>query len=391
MKKYLLFFVVAIVLFFSHALYTKHGVYGDGNGYYSYTQALYFDKGLAFGPVYEHLRNFEGRNYIFSRIFWDTSVGPKGVLGNPYMIGAGVLWVPSLLFISAVNFVFGLGVGRFDLIYELGPGISGILFILFGLYFLEKYLGNFVSGKSASWTIIALFFGSYVFYYTALEPALSHQPSFFLICFLLWFTKGIKINKANSFILGALFGLLAIVRVVDVILLIPVIFNILGRKPKVKDLVFGIPGVLLGASPQLIYQYYAYGTVLMNNYFICSGCFWRFDVVHFLQYLASPVRGLFVWSPLFVIGFWGLVKKRAWVVVGTMVFFWVVTSSWPAYLSAGFGQRYAFSQTPYFALGIAYLFERRKEVEKLLYIIPFALWNGILFIVFYVLRLTRSI
>lgn len=389
MKKYFIFFLIGIVIFFAHALYTRHAIYGDGNGYYSYTQALYFDHGFNFDPIFAHLSNFTGRNYIFSRIFWDTSVSPLGIRFNPYMIGTGLVWLPSMAVISLISGVFGLGASRFDLIYELGPGITGIILMLLGLHFLEKYLRNFFSGKTASWTIVALFFGSYLFYYMTFEPALSHQPSFFIVSFLLWWTYKLKINRVNSFFLGFLVGLLAIVRIADVFLLIPVAVHLLRGKTKLGNLAFGLPGLFLAISPQLILQYLSFGSILINNYFVCEGCVWKFNIVHFAEYLFSPVRGLFVWSPIFLLGVIGLIKRKSWIVLSTIFVFWVITSSWPAYLSAGFGQRFAFSITPYFALGIAYLIDKRKQLEKILYTIPFIAWNFTLIVGFYILKLGR--
>jgi hypothetical protein len=370
-------------------LYTKHAIYGDGNGYYTYTQALYFGDGFNFEPILTHLANFTGRTETFSRLSWEPTVGPLGVMHNPYLIGPGILWLPSMVFISLVNIVFGLSAGRFDIIYELGPGVTGILFMISGLYFLEKYLRNFVSGKVASWVSVALYFGSYLLYYAAFEPALSHQPSFFIVSFLLFWTYKFKATKVNSFFLGFLVGLLAITRIIDVLLLIPIAWNILGRKPSFKDLLFGIPGFLIAVSPQAILQYFTYGTVFMHNYFFCDGCLFKLNPVHFVSYLFSPYRGLFVWSPIFILGVIGLVRKRLWVVLSVILVFWIITSSWSGYLSAGFGQRYSFSIAPYFALGIAYLFEKRSQAERLLYTIPFVLWNFTLLVAFYIFRLGR--
>src|SRR5205823_7581270 len=104
---------------------------------------------------------------------------------------------------------------RFDLIYELGPGITGIVLIISGLYLLEKYLLTFFDKKTVFWTILSIFFGSNVFYYTAFEPALSHQPAFFVINLLLFLTTK---KKRNIFIIGLLSGFLAITRIADIIL-----------------------------------------------------------------------------------------------------------------------------------------------------------------------------
>lgn len=390
MKKYFVFFVISIIIFFTHTLITKHAIYGDGNGYYSYTNSLYFQKNFDFNPIYNSLSNFKGTKYIFSRVFWDTSYAKGGVIRqNAYLIGTGILWLPSMFFISAVNFVFGLGASRFNLIYELGPGLTGIIFITAGLYFLEKYLSNFVSKKIASYTIFALFFGSYIFYYSSFEPALSHQPSFFIISFLLFWVYKFKPKKINLFILGLLAGLLSIIRIVDILLLIPIFCTVFEKRPKINNLLFIGLGGLLAILPQVAYQYLAYGNIFVNNYFICQNCAWKLSFPHFVAYLFSPVRGLFVWSPIFLVGIYGLVKQKKLVFLFSILLLWIVSSSWPAYLSAGFGQRFSFSVTPYFAFGIAYVFNKLQKSEILLYTIPFALWNFILLVSFYVLRLGR--
>lgn len=390
MKKYFLLFVLSVSIFFFHAVVTKHAIYGDGNGYYSYTQALYFQRNLNFDPVYDALSNFKGTKYIFSRVFWNTDYAKGGVIRqNPFLIGTGILWLPSMTFVSIVNGVLNLNAGRFEIIYELGPGLSGILFILLGLYFLEKYLSNFISKETSSFTVLAMYFGSYVFYYASFEPALSHQPSFFLISFLLFFTYKLKLTGRNLFIVGVLSGLLAIVRIVDILLLIPIFWQILKKKPSFRSLCFLAFGGALAVLPQVIYQYLAFGNIFTNNYFICQNCAFRFDLSHLAAYLFSPVRGLFVWSPIFLLGLTGLVKQKRFLFLLPILLLWLVSSSWPAYLSAAFGQRFSFSAGVYFAVGLAYIFKDLSKLERILYVIPFALWNFVLLVGFYVLRLAR--
>jgi hypothetical protein len=151
MRKYFIFFAIAWVIFIFHAIYTRHAVYGDGNGYYAYTQALFFDKSLNFEPVYNYLQHFQGRTGEFSRIFWD-------IRNNPYSIGTGIIWLPSMVFMSIFSN------NRFSLIYELGPGLTGIFCMLLGLFAIEKHLSKQYSKRTVFWTILTLFFGSNVFY-----------------------------------------------------------------------------------------------------------------------------------------------------------------------------------------------------------------------------------
>lgn len=371
MKKYFVFFVISIIIFFSHALYTKHAIYGDGNGYYSYTQALYFERSLNFKPVYNFLSNFQGRDYIFSRVFWPRQ-------NNPYPIGTGIVWLPSMFLMSFFS------ADRFSLVYELGPGITGIILMTAGLYFIEKNLLRYYSKKAVFWTIIVLFLGSNIFYYTALEPALSHQPAFFLISLLLYLSGSKK--PLNPFIVGILSGLLSIVRLADVILLIPILLSL---KQNTKGWIYFSLGFILAASPQLINQSVQYGGVLVNPYLNGQSGTWQVNPFHSLEYLFSPIRGLFIWTPIFVVGIWGLIKLKAKNILFTFAAMWLVTSSWSSYLSAGFGQRFMFSSYPYLALGIAFLFNKHKDLERFLYSIPFIVWNFTLLAGFYILRFGR--
>ena len=124
---------------------------------------------------------------------------------------------------------------RFSIIYEVGPGLTGILLILGGLYFLEKYLQNFVSKKIALYSVLFFFFASNLFYYSTFEPALSHQPAFFIISFLLYITYKMRSTVFNYFLVGALSGLLFISRIPDSILLIPIYWQLLKGSPSFKN------------------------------------------------------------------------------------------------------------------------------------------------------------
>lgn len=374
LKKYFLLFIFCFVVYLGHSIYTKQGLYGDGNGYYSYTNTLYFQKNLNFEPIYEHLGNFQGRNGIFSRVFWTKEA-------NPYIVGPGLVWMPSMVFISVISSIFNLQAGRFDLIYEVGPGITGILLMLFGLYFLERYLHNFFSKRVAFWTMLTVFFTSNVLYYSSLEPALSHQPAFFLVCFLLFWTYKFKNSRTNLIILGILSGFFATIRAADVVLLLAIYYQ---AKLKIKDFWYIVPSALIGFMPQLLVQYSIFNTIFTHPYLTGEVGVFRFNLFHTLEYLFSPMRGLFLWSPVFLIGIWGLIKKKSLVFLFSIIILWLVTSSWSAYLSAGFGQRYSFAAIPFLTLGIAYIFNKFTVKKILSIFIVFFIWNTTLLANFYI-------
>lgn len=366
MKKYFVFFAIAWIIFVSHAIYTRHAVYGDGNGYYAYTQALYFDKSLDFTNVYNFLSHFQGRTGEFSRLFWDTRF-------NPYSIGTGIAWLPSMLLMSIFS------KDRFSLIYELGPGLSGIIFMLLGLYFIEKYLSRHFPKNIVFWTILILFFGSNVFYYTTFEPALSHQPAFFLISLLLYLTDK---KQINSFVFGVLSGLLISIRIGDAVLLIPILLIIINKK---FNPFYFVLGGIAGYAPQLINQYVQFHNILNNPYISGQNGLWNFNPVNMFSVLFSPKKGIFIWTPLYVLALYGLIKSKRYVILLSIFLLFLEASFWPGGLSAGYGIRVMFSSVPYLSMGVAQ-FLKKFDLENIIKTFSiFALYNFLILYGFYFL------
>lgn len=368
MKKYFIFFIIAWVIFIFHAVYTKHAIYGDGNGYYSYTQAIYFDKSLNFTNIYKHLEHFQGKNYEFSRIFWDRSF-------NPYSIGTGVVWLPSMFLMSFFSS------DRFDLIYELGPGLTGIICMMVGLYFIEKTLRKRFSNNVVNWTILSLFFGSNILYYTAFEPALSHQPAFMIVSILLYLASN-RGCKGNLFLVGLLSGFLVNVRIGDVILLLPILYLI--KKQKSHLLIF-LGGFIAGIAPQLFNQAIQYKGIFDNPYTNGSNGIWAVNITNAFNTLFSIKRGLFTWTPIWIFGVYGLIKNKHFVFLITLIFYWLVASFWSGNLSAGFGLRLMFSGIPYLAIGVAEVFINMTNKKIIWTSLFLSFYNLILLCGFYFL------
>jgi hypothetical protein len=106
--------------------------------------------------------------------------------------------------------------------------------------------------------------------------------------------------------------------------------------------------------------------------------------MHLIEFLFSPKRGLFTWSPVFLLATYGLVKSKRAVILITLGIVLVISSSWSAYLSAGFGQRFMFSAIPYFSIGIAFIFNKMsfKSIWRLF--LSFFIYNLFLLFGFYI-------
>jgi hypothetical protein len=369
MKKYFLLFVLCFAIFIIHLILVKHGIYGDGNGYYTYTQALYFDKGLNFGPIYDYLGHFQGVKGEFSRIFWD-------IRSNPFPIGTGIIWIPSVALISLFS------QDRFSLIYEVGPGLTGILLVLGGLYFLEKYLQNFFSKKIALTSVLFFFLTSNLFYYSSFEPALSHQPAFFLISFLLYKSYKMKADFFNFFLVGALSGLLFITRVPDSILLIPIYYQLLLTRSQIKYWAVTLISAIFFTLPLFLSYQVMFGNPFHMTYLEGGLREWSFSTQNVFDFFLSAKRGLFIWTPVYLLGFIGLIKSRKFLFLLSLIALILICSFW-AGVSVAFGQRFVLAAIPYFTFGLAKFIEKVDFKKVAILFIALLTWNFLTIFQFY--------
>lgn len=369
MKKYFLLFVICFTIFIVHLILIRHGIYGDGNGFYAYTQALFFDKGLNFGPIYNSLGHFQGVKDEFSRFFWDSKI-------NPYPIGTGIVWIPSVALISLFSS------DRFSMIFEVGPGLTGIILVLGGMYFLEKYLQNFFSKRIAAFSVMFFFLTSNLFYYSSFEPALSHQPSFFIISFLLY--KSYKFDRKfiNYFLIGALSGLLFTIRVADILFLIPIYWQIFKSSPTIKNWAITFISAAIFTLPIFWSYFVMSGNPFHLPYLDRGITTYSFKVSSILNFFFTAKRGLFTWTPVYLLSFIGLFKSRKYMFLLSVMLLILFVSFW-ASISVEFGQRWIIGGAAYFIFGLASFIEKLNTKKVAILFALLFTWNLLTIFQFY--------
>jgi len=182
-----------------------------------------------------------------------------------------------------------------------------------------------------------------------------------------------------------MFGLVHITRIADTILLIPIFFIV---KPNLKQLIYLGIGFILELAPQIGAQYFYYGSVARNFYVTESSNQWSFQLIHLWEYLFSYQKGLFLWSPIYLFGIYGLIKQRRFLILLTLLFMICLGSFWSLHsaMTAGFGQRLALGSVPYFGIGIAYFYDKIKLHQQIFLTVALAIWNIFLLYGFYVLK-----
>lgn len=336
---FLLIACLYIAGFFAHALYLQKTVYGDGVYYYSWLK----------NAVVDH-----------------TIVTPPP--GNKYSIGPAILWAPGFLLVHSLL----RGSGN-ELPYQLAVGGMSVLYALTGLLLLSRFVPMSV--------IAAIAGASNLLFYGSIDPVNSHALSFFAACVFL----SLLYAKEKQWItIGSSLGLIAIIRPQDVlygILCIPSF----ARGPLAK--LQGDPllnfrkfafGFLIVFLPQLLAWYATTGSVI-SPYLTGSE---RFDFLrpHILSVLLSPLNGLFLWTPIVLLGVLGLKNKFMLLVIFLELY---LVSSWSTWWQgASYSGRMFVSILPLIAFGVA-----RRQLLYFSVILPLTLLN-ICLITYFLFTLT---
>lgn len=355
MRIFILIFSFYLLGFSAHALYLRKTVYGDGIFYYSWVRSMVVDGDFDFRNEYEHF----GVN----------------AFGNKHSIGPAVLWLAP--FWLTHQLVRGSG---YELPYQISVGATSVLFVLFGLVLLYRNLLRWFSDHSAILTITAIAFATNLLFYGSLDTVNSHGVSFFASALFLAF-----LFNRQTHLAGIALGFLGVIRHHDLLLGIVA----LGWFPKKEWSRFFV-GAAIGFLPQLIAWQALYGSFWGVPYFAGEG--FNFLQPRLLDVLFSTKIGLFVYSPIVLLGFIGLLfwKHRL------HLFFYLaillellVISSWSTWWQgASYGIRMFVGSLPLVCVGIANAFGqlmRRKILPQwalLVLITTLSLLNGLLIVWF---------
>ncbi|HIP12440.1 MAG TPA: hypothetical protein EYG73_06955 [Arcobacter sp.] len=358
----ILFVLFILISFFSVYYIYSNGlnnppIRSDGFGYYSYLTSIFIDNNLSFHTAIMNMHTPDKAAYGLHYI------EETGHFLNKYTIGTAILQIPTFLIGHLFANIFNYTADGYSLPYQIANISSGIIYCLLGMYFLYRTLLIFFEKEIALFTIVIFLFATSLFHYATYDSSFSHVYSFFLISLFSYIIfKKFKILDINtSILLGIIFGLIVITRIPNAILLIlcllffiPYIkLSIYGEKKFIhinfnKDFFYKIFLFSLIAlaiiSIQLIYWYYAAGSIFINSY---KGESFNFLDPEIFNYLFSVRKGLFFWSPVLlfsILGFFILIYKKQYYIAFPilsifLIHVYVSSSWWSWYFGGSFGNR----------------------------------------------------
>lgn len=357
----------------------------DVDQYYSYLTATFIHEDLSFSfpSGYWLIENQNGKKL------------PKVSVGMSYM------YAPFFLIGHAVALNSNYKADGYSLPYSLSVAFGTTIYFILGLFFLIKTLDLFFNKWISAITALLIFFGTNLLYYVIGEGEMTHSYLFALYSLAIYLT--IKWHqtplKRTLFILAFVFGLIVIIRPVEVFFgLFFVGYNIYNKQSFIAKLnllknqwfsfILALFFFLIPIIPQLIYWKIYGGDWLVFTYGSNERFF--FSDPKIFDFLFSYRKGWFVYTPLLIFSIFGLfflrkkVKEMSLITPLFLVFLIYILSSWWCWWYGGsFGMRamvqyYAFLAFPLAAF-IDFLLKNKTRVLIFSPLIIFSVYYNLLY------------
>lgn len=324
---------------------------GDGSGHYAYLPSLVIHKSVDFTSVFNFEKSQRPPDYMghYFHKYGDIFI-------NKYTLGTALLQLPFFLMGYILSLLFGLDINGYNIVFQYCIAISTIFWVTLGISYLVKFLGTYSIDKKFAWIIsIVCLFGTNLFFYTFVQPSFSHAYSFSIITIFLYYLRKVFLDYSRYYIIisGFLFGLVILIRPANVIILAAVPFvsgsivNLISAiKQKILnfDFLFAALAMIVALSPQLIINYMQTGNFIIYGY---KNEGFYFTDPQILSFLFSYKKGWFVYTPLFLLLFPGLIylwRSQTKFTFFSYIFFfgvvvYVFSSWWNWYYGDSFGMR----------------------------------------------------
>ena len=272
---------------------------GDAIQYFAWLQSAVVDGDLDFSNDYRQLyASADPATNV-----WLRSRTPAGRPPNLMSVGPAILWSPFYVSARLAEGVVGPG-PQSEALLQASVGVAGIVYATLGACLTFWACALLFPRAAAFWATLVVWLAGPAIYYSLVSPTYSHATSLFAVSLFVYVwlrTRGAP-GIGQTILLGALAGLVAMVRWQDaLVLLLPVVEALVlvcRRQASVVAVTIrlAVLGLAAGVAflPQLLAWNAVYGTPLL----IPQGAgFMRWTQPAMLSVLFSLKRGLFSWTP----------------------------------------------------------------------------------------------
>ncbi|MBU0489333.1 MAG: hypothetical protein KKA07_00350 [Bacteroidetes bacterium] len=372
--------VIQLYTLFNISAWRKEKVIGwDVVSYYSYLPSIF---------IYDDIgnKNPETPNTGWH---WPTKDGNRVVKMS---MGVAICCAPAFFVVHGWQKLTGGNTGGWSIPYHFAVAISNWLFVLLGLFFLAKTLELRFSPQVTISTLVVIFLGTNLFYYSTSEPGMSHGFSFSLIAAYIYYIVRWHNNPRLmvAAIIGFLFGLITLIRPVNLIVFL--LFAFYGvsdwksfvsqwrnKVRNMKHLIVFVIMFAIAVFPQMLYWKEVTGNWLFYSY-IGEHFFWNDPKI--LEGLFSFRKGWLLYTPVMafaVAGLFFMRKKfpelKLAMVLLLLLFIYVTFSWWSWWYGGSYGMRPMIDIYAVLALPLAsfmgVLLEKSKRIRMITYTLAF--------------------
>ncbi len=343
----------------------NHLLSSDAGYYYAYMRSALLDGDLDVRndiELYNSRMSEENPNRL--TVSYGFSVGP-GLLWSPFFaLSHGVV-----LLLRALG--APISADGFSYFEEAVVCVASALYAMLGLFLVYRWLLGLVPGWVALLAAFSVFAGSSALYYAVFEPSMSHTLELFSVGLFVWILLARPdTGLAGWLAVGTAAGLMTIVRWQNGVFLILLLLRFFrdwpGRGGRgVVAAVFARTGAAaIGFVPLVMLQIVFWRLTLGQYLTVPQGTHYlNVSAPHIVDVLLSTRHGLFLWTPITLLGMVGLLfvrdrKLAAFLLAAFALDLYIssVVLDWSGH--ASYGIRRLVGATPVFALGFAALVDR---------------------------------
>ncbi len=346
----------------------------DAKGYYAYLPAVFIYHDLNFG----FYNKIEIETYFNPNIYYDYRVVSNADTINRYYAGTAVYLVPFFLAGHAITLLSEFPADGYSYYYTMMVHLGALVYLLLALLGLRKLLRSYrINENTIAIVLMAMVFGTNLFYYTVTEFGMSHLYSFTAIA---WFCLTIRryiTDRKNQYLLysAILLGIITLIRPVNllVVLAIPFLADDFDHLRSAANRIFSRWWILLTALTAfiaIVSMQFAIYKISTGSFFVDSYKSYGFNFLkpQIWNFLFSYRKGMFVYTPMLLLSLTGFIflfresRYRFYTLAGFLIVIIYVFSSWFLwYYGGSFSQRVMIEFYPFFALLLAIAIQAMKN------------------------------
>jgi len=381
---------LALIIWFSFifnlSIWKKNQVIQwDIISYYSYVPATFIYHDLSFKFKNKLPKDFPGK-------IWGRKVEATGAYIQKMTIGLAIMYTPFFFLGHIHAMIGGYDANGYTVPYSMWLVIGGVIYAFLALLVLRKILLRYFTDLITAITLIIVFFGTNLFYYTVYMGTMSHVYSLFLISVFIYFTM-LWHDKPTLFkilILAISGGIIVLIRPTNIIFPLTVfiffgLYNKITFQSKLHLFLknWYLLAVLIVVAFSIVFLQLLYWKTYSGDWFYKSygkeGFF--FNNPHILDGMFSYRNGWLIYTPVMFLSILGIpllfrkLKEYSRVLVIFLpIQLFIVYSWWCWWYGGSFGSRPMIDAYPLLAIPLALLIREALRSKIWIYLPVLALF-----------------